>query len=65
MECREWSIAHVIFDVSVKQWFASLKARLDAIQRAFGLRDLGKLSVLEGVKIFDAINASGASPARL
>lgn len=40
MECREWNILHVTFDVTMKHRFTSLKARLDELQKLFGFEIL-------------------------
>jgi hypothetical protein len=65
MECREWNIAHITFDVTVKHRFTSLKARLDDIQKAFGLEILVSSALLKGIEIFDVIHASGVLLTRL
>ncbi|CAM1507512.1 Fc.00g071530.m01.CDS01 [Cosmosporella sp. VM-42] len=43
MECREWSILHITWEVVVRQKFSGLKSRLKDIQRSFGLELLMKL----------------------
>jgi hypothetical protein len=40
MECRQWNIAHITFDITVKHKLTPLKARLDAVWKAFGLEIL-------------------------
>lgn len=65
MECREWNIVHITFDVTVKHKFTSLKARLDDIQKGFGLEILVSSALLKRVEIFDVIHASGVLLTRL
>lgn len=40
LECLDWNIVHVTFDVIAKHKFTSLKARLGEISKAFGLEVL-------------------------
>jgi hypothetical protein len=40
MECRQWNIAHITFDITVKHKLTPLKTRLDAVWKAFGLEIL-------------------------
>jgi hypothetical protein len=40
MECREWNILHVTFDVTMKHRVTGLKARLDELQKLFGFEIL-------------------------
>ncbi|KAF2258978.1 hypothetical protein CC78DRAFT_548673 [Lojkania enalia] len=37
MQCREWNIAHITFDVTIKHKFTSMKTKLDNIRKAFEL----------------------------
>ncbi|KAF2476012.1 uncharacterized protein BDR25DRAFT_89864 [Lindgomyces ingoldianus] len=40
MQCREWNIAHIALDVTIKHRFTSMKAKLDNIRKAFELEIL-------------------------
>ncbi|KAF2682308.1 hypothetical protein K458DRAFT_488947 [Lentithecium fluviatile CBS 122367] len=59
MQCREWNIAHITLDLTLKHKFSSMKARLDNVRKAF---ELEILMTLKGAssEAADALRSLGA-----
>ncbi|KAH0566340.1 hypothetical protein GP486_000276 [Trichoglossum hirsutum] len=45
MQCREWNIAHITFDVTIKHRFSLMKSKLDNIRKAFDLEILASPAI--------------------